>query len=616
MKISELITVLGFQVDDRELKRASSAVAEFKKMVAGIGIGYLMYQGAHAAATTAAAYQSSEAQFTTLLKSQVEAQKLMKDLFQYAKESTFEMTHVTKAQDILMSYGMEVGEAFEVMKRLGDVAGADANAFSRLALATAQVYGKTRLMGEEQRQFLNARGGMLAQEVANMYFGGDRAKMEAAQRTRKVSYEMMLAALRKLTDEGGRLYGNQANQMNTLLGRWNQMRDNLKMSGAMMVMAIERPLKAIMTFIANIDFTPIIGGFRMLGHALEYVASVVWQTGLRETWAEFVVEMRKLGFEFGNVTTKAGGLGTWLYGIGMAVRFFLTMVLTAIPLMVQFVLWGYQFANWLRVAAERFAHLIDRLAGLIKLVALLAGVAGAGSLGFLAARFIGTADIAVLSFSRITTGAISAARYFAAMLTPLGATILALGAMYIAYDRINNALEEKSELEARIKNSEDIANYTALASQAVSRYKGAVARGNKDGLAGQIASEEVDKFAAKLESLGALKSAAAMRGYRDRLRDGTYGKGAKPESGATEDGMPSLAKIMADPTGAIKDMQRLAEQGTKIQNVNIESNINVDVKGDPNANTGLTAQEVAELAKVAARSVFSMEVLAVTEGTL
>lgn len=616
MKISELITVLGFQVDDRELKRATSAVHEFKKLVAGIGIGYLMYQGAHAAATTAAAYQSSEAQFTTLLKSQVEAQKLMKDLFQYAKESTFEMTHVTKAQDILMSYGMAAGDAFEVMKRLGDVAGADTAAFSRLALATAQVYGKTRLMGEEQRQFLNARGGILAQEVANTFFGGDRAKMEAAQRARKVSYEMMLTALRKLTDEGGRLYGNQANQMNTLLGRWNQMRDNLKMSGAMMVMAIERPLKAIMSFISSVDFTPIINGFRLLGHSLEYVASVVWQTGLKETWAEFVVEMRKLGVEFGSVTTKAGGLGTWLYGVGMAVRFFLTMVLTAIPLVTQFVLWGYQFANWIRVAAERFTHLISRLAGFIKLVALLAGVAGAGSLGFLAAKFVATANVATFSFARMASGALMAARYFAAMLTPLGATVLALGAAYLAYDRINNALEEKAELEARIKNSEEIAKYTDLARQAVDRYRGAVNRGSKDSFTGQLASEEVDKFAAKLEGLGALKAAAAMRGYRDRLRDGTYGKGAPTGAPEGADGMPSIEQILADPTGAIKDMQRLAERGTKIQNVNIESNINVDVKGGNAANTGLSAQDVAELAKTAARSVFSMEVLAISEGTL
>lgn len=614
MKISELITVLGFQVDDRELKRATSAVSEFKKLVSGIGIGYLMYQGAHAAASTAAAYQSSEAQFTTLLRSQVEAQKLMKDLFVYAKESTFEMTHVTKAQDILMSYGMAAGDAFEVMKRLGDVAGADTAAFSRLALATAQVYGKTRLMGEEQRQFLNARGGMLAQEVANTFFGGDRAKMEAAQRARKVSYEMMLTALRKLTDEGGRLYGNQANQMNTLLGRWNQMRDNLKMSGAMMVMAIERPLKAIMGFMASVDFTPIIGGFRLLGQALEYVASVVWQTGLRETWADFVVEMRKLGFEFGAVTTKAGGLGTWMYGVGMAVRFFLTMVLTAIPLVAQFVLWGYQFSNWLRTAAERFTHLINRLSDFIKLIALLAGVAGAGSLGFLAARLLGTASIATTAFTQMTSGAVMAARAFAGMLTPLGATLLALTAAYIAYDRINNALEEKAELEARIKNSEEIANYTELASQAVARYRGAVNRGAKDSYTGETASAEVDKFAAKLEGLGALQSAAAMRGYRDRLKDGTYGKG--PTGAPAEELLPSLEKLAADPVGAMNTIKRMAESGTRIQNVNIESNFKVDVKGNPNANTGLSAQDVAELAKTAARSVFSMEVLAITEGTL
>lgn len=610
MKISELITVLGFQVDDRELKRATSAVHEFKKLVAGIGIGYLMYQGAHAAATTAAAYQSSEAQFTTLLKSQVEAQKLMKDLFVYAKESTFEMAHVTKAQDILMSYGMAAGDAFEVMKRLGDVAGADTAAFSRLALATAQVYGKTRLMGEEQRQFLNARGGILAQEVANMFFGGDRAKMEAAQRARKVSYEMMLAALRKLTDEGGRLYGNQANQMNTLLGRWNQMRDNLKMSGAMMVMAIERPLKAIMGFVASVDFTPIIGGFKLLGQALEYVASVVWQTGLRETWADFVVEMRKLGFEFGSVTTKAGGLGTWLYGIGMAVRFFLTMVLTAIPLVTQFVLWGYQLTNWARVAIDRFTRLLGILKVVFQVIAVLAG---ASALTALTVKFAILASTATFSFKAMIGGAVMAAKYFAAMLTPLGATVLALGAVYLAYDRINNALEEKAELEARIKNSEEVAYTLEMARQAVSRYRAYHKKGEKDNYAAEQASTDVDKLAAKLEGLGALKSAAAMRGYRDRLKDGTYGEGP---TGAPADGVPSIEQILADPTGAIKDMQRLAERGTKIQNVNIESNINVDVKGGNAANTGLSAQDVAELAKTAARSVFSMEVLAISEGTL
>lgn len=609
MKISELITVLGFQVDDRELKRATSAVHEFKKLVAGIGIGYLMYQGAHAAATTAAAYQSSEAQFTTLLKSQVEAQKLMKDLFQYAKESTFEMTHVTKAQDILMSYGMEVGEAFEVMKRLGDVAGADAAAFSRLALATAQVYGKTRLMGEEQRQFLNARGGMLAQEVANMYFGGDRAKMEAAQRARKVSYEMMLAALRKLTDEGGRLYGNQANQMNTLLGRWNQMRDNLKMSGAMMVMAIERPLKAIMTFIANIDFTPIINGFRLLGHSLEYVASVVWQTGLKETWAEFVVEMKKLGYEFGAITDRGDGLGSVLYVIGMAVRFALTMILTGIPYLVAFMkeVW-------------RLVAVLGRLSEYLEMFKW----ALAGVFGPVFVTWVYRIAVSTITLSGTLSGLVSAitgvraavaAWGAASMLNPVMLFVAALGSVLYAIVRINDALREKRELEMSNEQHEKMAAALEKARIAENTYLTARQRGSARDIEG---AER--RLAQSINAIEAINpTAAAVKTFRERMgriKDGTYGRGAPGGDPTSADGMPSIEKIMADPSGAIKDMQRLAERGTKIQNVNIESNINVDVKGGTAANTGLSAQDVAELAKTAARSVFSMEVLAISEGTL
>lgn len=228
MTIQELYTVLGFKVDTTGIESAKSAVTSFKRFLGGLGIGYIMYQGARVALETAAAYQSSEAQFTTLLKSQTKAQDLMKDLFQYAKESTFEMEHVTKAQDILMSYGMASDKAFQSMKMLGDVAGADSHAFNRLALATAQVFGKTRLMGEEMRQLLNARGGLIAKQVSDMFFGGDRAKMEAAQRAKKVSFEMFYQALQTLTSRGGTLFENQKNQMNTLLGRWTSMKDNIK----------------------------------------------------------------------------------------------------------------------------------------------------------------------------------------------------------------------------------------------------------------------------------------------------------------------------------------------------------------------------------------------------
>ena len=245
--------------------------------------------------------------------------------------------------------------------------------------------------------------------------------------------------------------------------------------------------------------------------------------------------------------------------------------------------------------------------------ARFAGAGGAGYLGFLGARLLGTATIATTAFSQMSMGALGAARSFAGMLTPLSATLLALGSIYIAYDRINAALEEKNELEARNKNNEEISRYLELTSQAVSRYRGAINRGEKDGIAAETASEQVDKFTAKLESLGALKSAAAMRGYRDRLRDGTYGKGAK----TTADGSITPEDFIADPVGAVRRMQeQLAVSQSKTTNMKVDANFSVDVKGDPNASTGLKASEVAELAQRAARSVFSMEILRVAEGGL
>ena len=606
--IQELVVRIRYVVDNGGLDRANSAVTRLRNLIGGISVGYGLMRVGKMALQTAAQLESAQAQFETMLGSKAAADKMMNEMWEYAAISTFEMSDVTKAATTMLNYGLSQDKTTEYMKRLGDIAGDSAPRFERMALAFAQMFGKGRLTGEELRQFVNAGANPL-RTVADLHFGGDMGKAEDAMRKRKISAEMVMEAIRKLTDEGGKFYMNQIRQSKTLMGVYTTMMDRFKMMLSQAVMAFSTPIKEVMRFLGSINIKPVVEGIQWLSYAIQYLTMVVWNSGLREAWAGFVEMIQVAGIALVDAGGATGGLGNmlqttgkilaWVLVILMKTTTFLTRVFlmalsTALPILREFggalmgAFWIVQkFLESLKYVGWALLFLISLFVQIGLIIGVVSGFmsASVGAVSALAGGFAGLTG-ALGGFLGLLPAAITG---MAALLGPVWATVAAILAMGWALWRLDNALNETVRREA--KERED------------------AARGKVEDILNQRSREydEAKKTGDKKQIALAKKRWEAMR---DAYRKTYLGK---PLADENIGDMSFEAFVRREQEGASAATKKIVSSSGKTTNINQKVDFKVDVKGDKNTKSGLTAADVAMLAERASRATFSLELERVLE---
>lgn len=146
-----------------------------------------------------------------------------------ALQSPFTFSELSKDVKQLAAYGIETNELYDTTKRLADVASGVSVSFERIALAYGQTMARAKLDGKELRQFANA-GIPILSELAKYYKetrGVNLTEGQVRQMTfnGEVSFEDVKAVFKSMTDEGGRFYNMQLVQSETLLGRYNKLKD-------------------------------------------------------------------------------------------------------------------------------------------------------------------------------------------------------------------------------------------------------------------------------------------------------------------------------------------------------------------------------------------------------
>lgn len=609
--IQDLVVRIRYVSDREGLERSRTAISNLRSGLRSLaGVAALGWIGTQAW-KTASSLEAAEAQFTTMLGSASAAKNMMKEMWDYAAMSTFEMRDVTHSMTTMLSYGMGQEQSLDTMKRLGDVAGANGPKFQRLALAMAQMQAKTRLTGEEVRQFVNAGWNPLRQ-VADMFFGGNMAEAEEQMRKRKVSAEMVFAALKKVTDEGGRFHGNQIRQSLTLTGVFTTMMDRIKMTLAQMLMAFSTPLKAIMKMIGLFDMSLVIKSIEWLSLAMQYFAKVVWQSGLQEGWDNFVfgltsfVEgvreaggptetfgsiLRGVGVILGRVFGLLGsviGFLAWALVVvirpavvvfrelGNAIRGFVWYMESAWVILREVIKWLFAIVVAIVVFKAAFAAFFGFMSGSIFMVAALSGAVTG-----LSGAFAGLVGL----FPALIAG-------LAAFLGPVGASVALVLTLGWAMYRLINARDEWFAGETQAQED--------------------AARGKVEDQLNQRSREldEAEKTGDKEKIAAAKKRWMALRdAYKKVYVDKKFDQ---PEAQETS----FEAFVQRKTTDAESSVKKMVEQTGGKTNISNKVDFKVDVKGDPNAKTGLSAGEVAMLAERAARASFSISLEQALEGTI
>lgn len=197
-----------------------------------------------------ATLQSQAKSLEVLTGSAKQASQIIRELQSYGAATPFESTELIETAKRLNAFGIESVRVVEVVKNLGDVAGATGANLTELATAYGQVVAKGRLQGEELLQF-QERGVALSEELQRMY------KLQGQEFTKaleggRISAEAVELAIERLTDAGGKYADGAIAQSDTLNGKFSTLKDNITALSQTLGNILAPAMKAILDYAINI----------------------------------------------------------------------------------------------------------------------------------------------------------------------------------------------------------------------------------------------------------------------------------------------------------------------------------------------------------------------------
>lgn len=197
-----------------------------------------------------ATLQSQAKSLEVLTGSAQQASQIIRELQSYGAATPFESTELIETAKRLNAFGIESVRVVEVVKNLGDVAGATGANLTELATAYGQVVAKGRLQGEELLQF-QERGVALSEELQRMY------KLQGQEFTKaleggRISAEAVELAIERLTDAGGKYADGAIAQSDTLNGKFSTLKDNITALSQTLGNILAPAMKAILDYAINI----------------------------------------------------------------------------------------------------------------------------------------------------------------------------------------------------------------------------------------------------------------------------------------------------------------------------------------------------------------------------
>lgn len=337
MVVAELLTKLGFQVDSKKLTtgitQAKSALSEFKSFVGKLALGYGFLEIGKSVLNAAAEMESMNAQFEVMLGSAEKGGKLMERIQKYAAETSFETPDVAKSIQTLLQFGMDADVAFTTMQKLGDVAGANKERFGQLSLAMAQISSAGKLQGQDLNQLINGGWNPLRAiaEMTHKPMKDLRKEMEKGA----ISYEMVSAALDKVTSVGGMFYQNQMKQAKTWAGVTSTAMDNLKLNASKALQQLFPIMKTIVGLVGNIPLEWLGGVFKTIADSMYYVWSIAGPA-IVDMFSQIQEAFVEFGVGVSSLVGGAQGAGDSLHTLAVLLRYLITRFMVGIVVILRF----------------------------------------------------------------------------------------------------------------------------------------------------------------------------------------------------------------------------------------------------------------------------------------
>lgn len=174
----------------------------------------------------AADFEQSQIAFETLLGSAERANRFLRELEVYARRTPFGFVGLQQASRQLLAYGFTAGRVLDMIEPIGDAVaamGGSNQMFEAIIRALGQIQAKGKLAAQEFLQ-LTEQGIPAWQMLAEAIGVTVPEAMELASRGVITSAQAIDAILAGMTRRFG---GAMERQADTILGRWEQIKDGL-----------------------------------------------------------------------------------------------------------------------------------------------------------------------------------------------------------------------------------------------------------------------------------------------------------------------------------------------------------------------------------------------------
>lgn len=227
---------------------------------------------------------------TNMLGSEAEAVALLDEIKQDAAKTPFDTAGLVKANELLISTGIDAESSRRTILALGDAVSATGGGneeLSRMAQNLQQIQNAGKATSADIKQF--AYAGIDVYGILADYTG--KTAEEVQKMT--VTYDLLSNALISAADEGGRYFNSMNTQSETLNGQWSTLKDNATQLAGLMTGDLTDGIKVV------------------IGHMndLTVAASEAYDTGgwlgLADAIASNIPIVSELKTGFENATTAA-----------------------------------------------------------------------------------------------------------------------------------------------------------------------------------------------------------------------------------------------------------------------------------------------------------------------
>lgn len=279
MVIEELFTKLGFEVDPAGIDKGKKMLSGFKTWIGGLALGAGFVTLAKTGLDAAMTMEGLNAQFTVMTGSAERAKGVIDEIADFAAKTPFDKLGLSNAAKTLMAFGMSADSVVPTLKMLGDVAGSDQNKLNSLALVFGQIHSAGKLTGGDFLQLINQ--GFNPLTIISQKTGIAVAELKDQMSKGAITADMVTAAFRAATSEGGLFFGNLEAQSQTLAGKLSTLKDNFVTALQNMAEAFLPLLKAGTDVLIAFDWTPIVSTIQ---DAAGVVNLLVENLGTLVTW--------------------------------------------------------------------------------------------------------------------------------------------------------------------------------------------------------------------------------------------------------------------------------------------------------------------------------------------